>query len=135
MLLFQASGNVIGVAVDGLFILAPDDVTDTTNHGSHCDSRHADGSVAYVAVADRFPYIMACNGSHNCGKRHYCLCVGTSLAESSLVITRLLSSSQISAHGPLTRYAKLWVRMRRECRERYVSDPEMHHGTRVTHVP
>ena len=89
VLLFQASGDVIGVAVDGLVILAPDDVTDTTSHGSHCDSRHADGSVAYVAVADRFPYIMACNGSHNCGKCRYCLSVGTrtGLTESSLVIT------------------------------------------------
>ena len=50
-------------------------------------------------------------------------------------------------NGPLTRYAKLWLRMRRECRERFpchrlqrtplVSDPGMHHGngTCVTDVP
>ena len=42
-------------------------------------------------------------------------------------------------HGPLARYAKLRVRMRRECRERFppspqVSDPDMHHGTCGTHV-
>ena len=50
-----------------------------------------------------------------------------------------------SWHGPLTRYAKCGLRMRREYRERFprhrlqmkplVSDPGMHHGTCVTHVP
>ena len=48
-------------------------------------------------------------------------------------------------HGPLTKYAKLRLRMRCECRERFPrhrlqrkplgSDPGMHHGTCVTHVP
>ena len=48
-------------------------------------------------------------------------------------------------HGTLTRYAKLRVVMRQECRERFphhrlpsksiVSDPGMHHDTCVTHVP
>ena len=47
--------------------------------------------------------------------------------------------------GPLARYAKLWVAHTPECRERFprlwlqrkplVSDPGMHHGTCVTHVP
>ena len=48
--------------------------------------------------------------------------------------------------GPLTRYVKLRVAHARECREhfppphlfqrkRLVSDPDMHHGTCVTHVP
>ena len=49
----------------------------------------------------------------------------------------------ICSHGPLTKYVKLLLR--RECRERFprhrlqrkplVSDPGMHHGTYVTHVP
>ena len=48
-------------------------------------------------------------------------------------------------NGPLTRYVNCGLRMRRECRERFpryrlqrkalVSDPVMHHGTCVTHVP
>ena len=48
-------------------------------------------------------------------------------------------------HGPLTRYVNCGLRMRRECRERFprhwlqrkplVRDPDMHHGTCVTHVP
>ena len=48
-------------------------------------------------------------------------------------------------HGPLARYEYCGLRMRRECRERFsrhrlqrkpqVSDPDMHHGTCVTHVP
>ena len=47
--------------------------------------------------------------------------------------------------GILPDTQKLWLRMRRECRERFpyyriqrkplVSDPGMHHGTCVTHVP
>ena len=42
-------------------------------------------------------------------------------------------------HGPLTRYVKLRLRMRRECRERFprhrwLSDLGIHHGTCVTHV-
>ena len=53
----------------------------------------------------------------------------------------------IYTHGPLARYVKLQVRMRRESRERFprhwlqskkktlVSDPGTHHGTCVTHVP
>ena len=46
---------------------------------------------------------------------------------------------------PLTKYVKLRLYMRRECRERFprhrlqrkplVGDPDMHHGTCVTHVP
>ena len=53
--------------------------------------------------------------------------------------------SQVGHHGPLTRYVKLWLRMRRGCREFFprhglqrkplVNDPGMHHGTCVTHVP
>ena len=49
-------------------------------------------------------------------------------------------------HGPLTRCVKLWFAYaRRECREHFpnrwlqrktlVSDPGMHHGTCVTHMP
>ena len=48
-------------------------------------------------------------------------------------------------YGPLTRYVNCVLRMRRDCRERFprhqlqwktqVSDPGMHHGTCVTHVP
>ena len=48
-------------------------------------------------------------------------------------------------NGPLTRYVKLQVVHARECRGRFprhgfqrkplVSDPGMHHGTCVTHVP
>ena len=48
-------------------------------------------------------------------------------------------------HGPLTRYVNCVLRMRRDCWERFprhqlqwktqVSDPGMHHGTCVTHVP
>ena len=48
-------------------------------------------------------------------------------------------------HGPLTKYAKLRLCMRWECRERFTrhrlqrkplgSDPGMHHGTCITHVP
>ena len=48
-------------------------------------------------------------------------------------------------HGPLTRYVNCGFRMRRECWERItchqlqrkplVSDPGMHHGTCVAHVP
>ena len=46
--------------------------------------------------------------------------------------------SREAFHGPLARYEKL--RMRRECRERFppppqFSDPDMHHGTCVKHVP
>ena len=51
----------------------------------------------------------------------------------------------VSIHGLLTRYVKSRLRMHRDCRERFprhrlqrkllVSDPEMHHGTCVTHVP
>ena len=50
-----------------------------------------------------------------------------------------------SSNGPLTRYENCGLRMRRECQERFprhwlqrkplVSDPGMHHGTCVTHVP
>ena len=50
-----------------------------------------------------------------------------------------------SLNGPLVSYVKCRLRMRRECRERFpryrlqmkslVSDPGMHHGTCVTHVP
>ena len=49
------------------------------------------------------------------------------------------------SYRPLARYVKLRLRMRRECRERFPrhwfqrktlsSDPVMHHGTCVTHVP
>ena len=48
-------------------------------------------------------------------------------------------------NGPLTRYENCVLRMRRECRERFprhrlerkplFSDPDMHHGTCVPHVP
>ena len=48
-------------------------------------------------------------------------------------------------NGPLDRYVNCKLRMRRECRERFphhrlqmkplVSDPSMHHGMCVTHVP
>ena len=54
-------------------------------------------------------------------------------------------SYQSHEKTPLTRFVKLWLRMCRECRERYphqrllrkplVSDPGIHHGTCVTHVP
>ena len=44
------------------------------------------------------------------------------------------------SYGPLARYVKLGLRMRRECRElfprhRGFCNPDMHHGTCVTHVP
>ena len=40
-------------------------------------------------------------------------------------------------HGPLARYVKLELRMRRECFPPPLrfSEPDMHHGTCVTHVP
>ena len=48
-------------------------------------------------------------------------------------------------HGHLTRCVNCGLRMRRECRERFphhrlqrkslVSDPDMHHGMCITHVP
>ena len=46
----------------------------------------------------------------------------------------------IRKHGPLARYVKLRLRMRRECRERFpsphrISNLDMYHGTCVTHVP
>ena len=45
----------------------------------------------------------------------------------------------ISSHEYLTRYAQLRVAQLRECRERFpssrVSNPDMHHGTCVTHMP
>ena len=54
-------------------------------------------------------------------------------------------ASYLLGNGPLTSYAKLWVRMRRECQDRFpsyrfqrkplVNDPSMHHGTCVTFVP
>ena len=62
-------------------------------------------------------------------------------------VTRNLPKSMIKdySHGPLARYINCGLRMRRECRERFprhrlrrktlVSDPDMHHGTCVTHVP
>ena len=42
--------------------------------------------------------------------------------------------------GTLARFKNYMLRMRRECRERFprhrrVTDPDMHHGTCVTHVP
>ena len=57
----------------------------------------------------------------------------------------LPKSTLALGHGPLTRYLYYGLRMRRECRERFprhrlrrkpiVSDPGVHHGTCVTHVP
>ena len=51
-------------------------------------------------------------------------------------------SQFISGHGPLTRYVKCGLRMRRECRERFPlhrlqRNPivSMHHSMCVTHVP
>ena len=43
-------------------------------------------------------------------------------------------------HGSLARYVNCVLRMHRECRERFSSppgatDPDMHHGKCVTHVP
>ena len=47
-------------------------------------------------------------------------------------------TSQYS-HGPLARYVKLRVSHAPECRQTFspprVSDPDMHHGTCVTHAP
>ena len=46
----------------------------------------------------------------------------------------------VTQYGPLTRYAKLWVAHATGLPETFsppprVSDPDMHHGTCVTHVP
>ena len=55
------------------------------------------------------------------------------------------SICELPGHGLLTRYVSCGLGMRRECWERFsrhrlqtkplVSDPGMHHGTCVTHVP
>ena len=52
---------------------------------------------------------------------------------------------RLDRNGPLTRYVKMWIVHAREYRERFprhqlqrkslVSDPGMHHGTCVKHVP
>ena len=66
--------------------------------------------------------------------------------KTSLMISQVMAwYPQVATHGPLTRYTKLRVAHAPECRERFprhsrqrkplVSDPGMHHGTCVTHVP
>ena len=63
-----------------------------------------------------------------------------------IIIKRYMKlTSMLRRYGPLVRYVKLWVAHARECRERFsrhwlqrkplYSDPGMHHGTCVTHVP
>ena len=54
------------------------------------------------------------------------------------IISKLKCNPHLWHNGPLTRYAKLWVAHARECRERFprrASDPDIHHGTCVTHLP
>ena len=59
---------------------------------------------------------------------------GHQWADCSISLSR---TGHARSHGPLDRYIKLRVRMRRECREHFprVSDRDMHHGTCVTHMP
>ena len=64
------------------------------------------------------------------------LCLGTS-------ITHHISPQDMDKHFGMGFLPDTWncgLRMRRECQERFprhprVSDPDMHHGTCVTHVP
>ena len=54
--------------------------------------------------------------------------------------SRWLISSEMFVYGPLTRYVKLWVAHAPGMPGTFsttprVSDPDMHHGTCVTHVP
>ena len=63
----------------------------------------------------------------------------------SQLISQLPELCIIFVYGPLPDTHNCGLRMRRECRERFprhwlqrkplVSDPDMHHGTCVTHVP
>ena len=41
----------------------------------------------------------------------------------------------ISCHGPLARFVKLWVAHALGMPGTFLSNPDMHHGTCVTHVP
>ena len=73
------------------------------------------------------------NVMHDCGRR-YNAC---QLARDS---DTTVAASNLSLHGPLSRYVKLWVAHTPEMPGTFspspwVSDPDMHHGACVTHVP
>ena len=67
-------------------------------------------------------------------------CVYDTIIQSSLVVTWKFITVFFMNHGPLTRYVKLWVAHAPVMPGMFsppplVRDPDMHHGTCVTHVP
>ena len=95
-------------------------------------------SVLKLCIRNGSDTAMSCAKSQNAWAYEKDIIVEQNFTRSEFKMSDIIL--QQPKRGPLARYLNLRVAHTRECRERFyplarVSDPDMHHGTCVTHMP